>query len=87
MYSWCNCLDCAGNPVFEDAAARALEELWLMRSPLDLLGGELDVEAQHWKDGSGGIGPSSDSFYEYLLKAHILLGQSPNCLLLPSQPH
>lgn len=65
---------CAGNPVFEDAAARALEELWSMRSPTGLLGGTLDMEHRQWRDPSGGIGPSSDSFYEYLLKAYILLG-------------
>ena len=60
--------------MFEDAAARALEELWRMRSPVDLFGSALDMELRHWKDASGGIGPSSDSFYEYLLKGYILLG-------------
>lgn len=63
--------------MFEDAAARALEELWRMRSTVDLFGSALDMEAQQWKDASGGIGPSSDSFYEYLLKAYILLGTPP----------
>lgn len=46
-----------------------------MRSPLNLLGSSLDMEARHWLDPSGGIGASSDSFYEYLLKGYILLGQ------------
>lgn len=68
-------LHIAGNPVFEDAAARALEELWSMRSPANLFGSALDMEAHHWRDPSGGIGPSSDSFYEYLLKAYIYLGE------------
>lgn len=63
-----------GNPVFEDAAARALEELWGMRSSVGLFGSTLDMEHRQWKDPSGGIGPSSDSFYEYLIKAYILLG-------------
>lgn len=64
----------AGNPVFEDAAVRALERLWAMRSPLNLLGSSLDMVRGEWIDGSGGIGASSDSFYEYLLKAYILFG-------------
>ena len=45
-----------------------------MRSPIGLLGGTLDMEHRQWRDPSGGIGPSSDSFFEYLLKAYILLG-------------
>ena len=28
-----------------------------------------------WIDHNGGIGASSDSFYEYLLKAYILFGE------------
>ncbi len=74
----------AGNPVFEDAAFRALEGLWAMRSPLNLLGSSLDMERSEWKDASGGVGASSDSFYEYLLKSYILLGHSSP--LLPSLP-
>ena len=70
-------LGCAGNPVFEDAAVRALERLWAMRSPLNLLGSSLDMVQGQWKDASGGIGASSDSFYEYLLKAYILFGEDP----------
>lgn len=47
-----------------------------MRSPLNLLGSSLDMVKGQWKDASGGIGASSDSFYEYLLKAYILFGQA-----------
>ena len=64
----------AGNPVFEDAAIRALERLWVMRTPLNLLGSSLDMATGEWRDPNGGIGASSDSFYEYLLKAYILFG-------------
>lgn len=61
--------------MFEDAAVRALERLWAMRSPLGLLGSSLDMAQATWKDASGGIGASSDSFFEYLLKAYVLLGE------------
>lgn len=61
--------------MFEDAAVRALKQLWAMRSPLDLLGSSLDMTSAKWRDASGGIGASSDSFYEYLLKAYILFGK------------
>lgn len=63
--------------MFEDAAFRALEGLWAMRSPLNLFGSSLDMERAEWKDASGGVGASSDSFYEYLLKSYILLGDPP----------
>ena len=68
--------------MFEDAAARALEALWSMRSPLNLLGSSLNMETRHWIDPSGGIGASSDSFYEYLIKAYVLLGEQAASLTL-----
>ena len=63
-----------GNPVFEEAASRALQRLWEMRTPLGLLGSSLDMVAGQWRDANGGVGASADSFYEYLLKAYILYG-------------
>lgn len=60
---------------FESAALRALRKLWSMRSPLDLLGTKLDVVTGKWIDHSSGIGAGIDSFYEYLVKAHILFGR------------
>ncbi|GMQ10341.1 hypothetical protein CsSME_00053383 [Camellia sinensis var. sinensis] len=46
-----------------------------MRSSLNLLGTTLDVETGEWIEYSSGIGAGVDSFYEYLLKAHILFGR------------
>ncbi|KAL8457687.1 hypothetical protein ACS0TY_035528 [Phlomoides rotata] len=64
-----------GDPRFESAALRALLKLWSMRSSLNLLGTTLDVETGEWIEYSSGIGAGVDSFYEYLLKAHILFGR------------
>ncbi|KAL7161573.1 hypothetical protein ACSBR2_042108 [Camellia fascicularis] len=64
-----------GEPRFESAALRAVRKLWSMRSSLNLLGTTLDVETGEWIEYSSGIGAGVDSFYEYLLKAHILFGR------------
>ncbi|WOL06539.1 alpha-mannosidase I MNS5 isoform X4 [Canna indica] len=64
----------SGDPRFEAAALRALRKLWSMRSPLNLLGTNLDVVTGEWIEYSSGIGAGVDSFYEYLLKAYVLFG-------------
>lgn len=64
-----------GDARFEAAALRALRKLWSMRSSLNLLGTTLDVASGQWIEFSSGIGAGVDSFYEYLLKAHILFGR------------
>ncbi|KAA8542625.1 hypothetical protein F0562_023777 [Nyssa sinensis] len=64
-----------GDPRFESAALRALRKLWSMRSSLNLLGTTLDVASGEWIEYSSGIGAGVDSFYEYLIKAHILFGR------------
>ncbi|KAK1310430.1 putative alpha-mannosidase I MNS5 [Acorus calamus] len=64
-----------GDSRYEAAALRALRKLWSMRSSLNLLGTTLDVITGEWIEYSSGIGAGVDSFYEYLLKAHILFGR------------
>ncbi|KAK3035802.1 hypothetical protein RJ639_034618 [Escallonia herrerae] len=64
-----------GDTRFESAALRALRKLWSMRSSLNLLGTTLDVTTGEWIEHSSGIGAGVDSFYEYLIKAHILFGR------------
>ncbi|XP_024523829.1 alpha-mannosidase I MNS5 isoform X1 [Selaginella moellendorffii] len=63
-----------GNPQFENLALRALRKLWSMRSELNLLGTNLDINTGRWTEYSSGIGAGIDSFYEYLVKAYILFG-------------
>ncbi|KAK1427776.1 hypothetical protein QVD17_16471 [Tagetes erecta] len=64
-----------GDARFEQAALNALHKLWGMRSSLNLLGTTLDVATGEWIEFSSGIGAGVDSFYEYLIKAHILFGK------------
>ncbi|CAN1753473.1 Alpha-mannosidase I MNS5 [Linum perenne] len=64
-----------GDPRYEYAALRALRKLWSMRSSLNLFGTTLDVTTAQWTHYSSGIGAGVDSFYEYLVKAHILFGK------------
>ena len=66
----------AGIPQFEFYAKRSLRVLWSMRTPLGLFGTALDMNKAVWLDNNGGIGASADSFYEYLLKAYILFGET-----------
>lgn len=63
-----------GSPQYEAAALRAIRKLWSMRSSLDLMGTTLNVATGEWIEHSSGIGAGVDSFYEYLIKAHILFG-------------
>ncbi|KAK2355696.1 Glycosyl hydrolase family 47 protein [Trifolium repens] len=64
-----------GDPRYESVALRALRKLWSMQSSLKLFGTTLDVSTGQWIEHSSGIGAGVDSFYEYLLKAHILFGK------------
>ncbi|KAF7838374.1 alpha-mannosidase I MNS5 [Senna tora] len=64
-----------GDLRYESVALRALRKLWSMRSSLNLVGTTLDVATGEWIEFSSGIGAGVDSFYEYLLKAHILFGR------------
>jgi mannosidase alpha-like ER degradation enhancer 2 len=64
------------DPKYEIAARTALRAIWARRSKLDLVGNHIDVAQGTWTYHDAGIGPNQDSFYEYLLKAYILLGDS-----------
>ncbi|KAG0587339.1 hypothetical protein KC19_2G157600 [Ceratodon purpureus] len=63
-----------GDPEFEKVAKRAVQGLWAYRSRLGLVGGHINVFTSEWTHKDAGIGTSIDSFYEYLLKAYLLLG-------------
>ncbi|KAI8835594.1 glycoside hydrolase [Chytriomyces cf. hyalinus JEL632] len=62
--------------IFEKVSRNALEFLWSRRSALDLLGNTIDIDSGIWIQKLSGVGAGADSFYEYLLKAHILFGDS-----------
>jgi len=64
-----------GDSVFEDKARKALDSLWANRHrSTDLVGTVLNVETGEWVRRESGVGAGSDSYYEYLMKAYILLG-------------
>ncbi len=61
-----------GKQEYYDKAKRAVVELYKRRSPIGLVGSEIDVETGKWTDPTAGIMGGIDSYYEYLLKASIL---------------
>nr|XP_022908380.1 ER degradation-enhancing alpha-mannosidase-like protein 3 [Onthophagus taurus] len=64
-----------GEPIFEEKAHRAMDELWKMRHrSSDLMGTVLNVHSGDWIRRDSGVGAGIDSYYEYCLKAYILLG-------------
>ncbi|KYO35670.1 hypothetical protein Y1Q_0017675 [Alligator mississippiensis] len=62
-----------GDPVFEDAARKALKALWKNRSDIGLVGNHIDVVTAKWVAQDAGIGAGVDSYFEYLVKGAILL--------------
>ncbi|CAD5110744.1 DgyrCDS114 [Dimorphilus gyrociliatus] len=65
-----------GQRIFEEKAVRALDALWSLRHRgTDLMGTILNVHSGEWIRRDSGLGAGIDSYYEYLLKAYILLGE------------
>ena len=65
-----------GKPVFYDKAKNAVVQLYRRRSPLGLVGEEIDVETGEWKSAASHVGGGIDSYYEYLLKSARLFGDA-----------
>ncbi|KAL3104431.1 hypothetical protein niasHT_028948 [Heterodera trifolii] len=64
------------DPTFEALARRCNEILWKLRNKdTGLLGTVIDVQTGEWKGSMAGLGAGFDSYFEYLLKAHILFGE------------
>ncbi len=61
-------------PVFYDKAKRALVETYKRRSPIGLVGTNINVETGKWTNTGSHISAEIDSYYEYLLKCSILFG-------------
>jgi len=61
-----------GNKEYGRVAKLAARALWMRRSPRGLLGKHICTHKGEWTETSSGIGSNSDSFYEYLIKHHIL---------------
>lgn len=65
----------SGDEIFEIKTRQAMDYLWHKRhSGSSLMGHIIDVHSGDWIRRETGIGAGSDSYYEYVLKAYILLG-------------
>lgn len=66
----------------QQAARRAIEALWSRRGPQsDLVGTTINITSGVWMRTETGVGAGIDSYYEYLLKAFVLLGDSVGKLM------
>jgi len=63
-----------GKPIFYDKAKRALVETYKRRSPIGLVGTNINVETGKWTNPDSHVSAEIDSYYEYLLKCAILFG-------------
>ncbi|GAU94660.1 hypothetical protein RvY_06391-2 [Ramazzottius varieornatus] len=64
-----------GDPIFEQKSRLAMDYIWSRRhSSSGLVGHIIDVDSGDWIRRESGIGAGSDSYYEYVLKSYILLG-------------
>ena len=57
---------------FIEAAYRAIEGVWKLRSPHNLVGTILDIFNGNWSHPDADIGASHDSFFEYMLKTYVI---------------
>jgi len=63
-----------GDPRFENASKVSALALFNRRSRLNLVGSHINSESGKWTDGTATIGSFVDSYFEYCVKAWILLG-------------
>ncbi|ALC38340.1 Edem2 [Drosophila busckii] len=64
-----------GDPIFESRAHAAMDALWKLRHRgSDLMGTVLNVHSGDWVRRDSGVGAGIDSYYEYLFKSYVLLG-------------
>ena len=61
-----------GKPVYYEKAKRALVETYKRRSPIGLVGENINVETGKWTNTDSHLSGGIDSYYEYLLKCAIL---------------
>ncbi len=59
-------------PVYYEKAKRALVETYNRRSPIGLVGTNINVETGKWTNPDSHVSAEIDSYYEYLLKCAIL---------------
>jgi len=88
ILEWATLSRLTGNPLFEQYADRAMSYLWDRRHrQSNLMGTILNVHSGDWIVRESGIGAGIDSYYEYLFKAYVLLGEKDNDYLSRFQDH
>ncbi|XP_077134902.1 ER degradation-enhancing alpha-mannosidase-like protein 3 isoform X3 [Ranitomeya variabilis] len=64
-----------GIAIFEEHARKALDFIWEKRQrSSNLVGVTINIHTGDWVRKDSGVGAGIDSYYEYLLKAYVLLG-------------
>ena len=63
----------SGDGKFESAARAAQEALWSRRTN-NLMGETINITSGRWQRTDASVGAGIDSYYEYLLKAYVMLG-------------
>jgi len=63
-----------GKQIYYDKAKRALVETYKRRSPIGLVGTNINVETGKWTNTDTHVSAEIDSYYEYLLKCWLLFG-------------
>ncbi|XP_037911039.1 ER degradation-enhancing alpha-mannosidase-like protein 3 isoform X2 [Hermetia illucens] len=67
----------SGEPIFEHRAHAAMDALWNLRHRgSDLMGTVLNIHSGDWVRRDSGVGAGIDSYYEYLFKSYVLLGDN-----------
>jgi len=65
-----------GNPIYYDAAKKALMKVFSLRSKIGLVGHTIDVDTGEWTNPDSHISACIDSYYEYIIKCSILFGDN-----------
>ncbi|CAF3706209.1 unnamed protein product [Rotaria socialis] len=88
ILEWATLSRLTGNYLFEQYADRAMSYLWDRRHrKSNLMGTILNVHSGDWIVRESGIGAGIDSYYEYLFKAYVLLGEKNNDYLSRFEEH
>ncbi|CAF0742825.1 unnamed protein product [Adineta ricciae] len=88
ILEWATLSRLTGNHLFEQYADRAMSYLWERRHrQSNLMGTILNVHSGDWIVRESGIGAGIDSYYEYLFKAYVLLGEKNNDYLSRFEEH
>lgn len=64
-----------GDEKYEKVAMKAMDALWNHRSPINLVGNHINTITGQWTGIDATIGSGVDSYFEYLVKAGIMLNK------------